>query len=189
MSSGVHFASFPGAIVGDIKWSSDVVGSDRGRELIAQGMRELWDSSAQETENAVPMSSRGSWFYYRRKEKKLNLWRQWLFLRKFPSCEMLEILGVLGHVTLDTCAAPTLLPRHLQNLHIRLMETRHWAGLSIHPELLFPFSSHMLALLFTSLFVNSGMRTGFPHCKLRERFTKVHWSQHNTRVAELLPFE
>lgn len=144
------------------------------------------------------MSSRGSWIHYWRK-KMLKLWRRWLFLRKFPSYKMLEAMRVLGHVTLDPCAAPMLFPRNLQNLHLSLMEARHWAKLSIRPEWLFPHLSWMCPLLLPTFKphasftvhrpLSSGMRTWFPHCKLRERVTKVHWSLHNTSVAELLPFE
>lgn len=40
-----------------------------------------------------------------------------------------------------------------------------------------------------SQFIQVFICTCFPHYKLRERFTKVHGSLHNTSVAEFLPFK
>lgn len=150
------------------------MGSDRPRKAAhCSGCKRVMEEFQREeelqqnTKNMVPESSRGNWIHYWRK-KMLHIWRQWLLFRKFLSCKMLEAMRVPGHVTLDPCAAAMLFPRNSRNLHLRLMKARNWAGLSIHPEWLFsichgcvpcsyPLSGYMLALLFTSLLVNSGM--------------------------------
>lgn len=46
----MHFATFPGGITGyQMKLACNGFRTDKGRQLIAQGVRELWDSSTQET--------------------------------------------------------------------------------------------------------------------------------------------
>lgn len=122
-------------------------------------VRELGKSLPPETKNVVPLSSSRSWIYSLRKQI-LKIQRQWLFLRKVPSYQMLMTVRMLEHVKPDLCAVPMLFLRNLQHLlHISLwlMETRHWAGLGMAPEWLFPhlsqicaacshpLSSHMLA--------------------------------------------
>jgi len=69
-------------------------------------------------------------------------------------------MRVVGHVTADPSAVPMLLPRTLQNLHLPLMETRHWATLSLHPEWLFPHLSRMCLLLLPFWVLKKTCRCG-----------------------------
>lgn len=130
-------------------------------------VRELGKSLPPETKNVVPLSSRRSWIYSLRKQI-LKIQRQWLFLRKVLSYQMLMTVRMLEHVKPDLCAVTMLFLRNLQHLHLWLMETRHWAGLGMAPEWLFPHLSQMCSLLpptfkphacllFTGLSVHSGI--------------------------------